>query len=651
MKYLGLTLLATLGLTPIISPPAASAFVFQQSEMNQEAVIAIAAPIGNESHQLLILEQINSSRECWSQNGDRVTPLLLDFDFTGICSRATDSNGYSVRVGDEDLGVQYTLRLSAENGILRLLASSNRDFTAPPIEIGRAAQRPGEFVAITLNPGWRITKRNYNGQKLGHYYFSNDQSLSALLASPSSPSTAIAVQPADQGSVPIEVQFPSSTSTESSPSGLDQPDPDTSLAPITIGTEPVPLSPPVTIPVQPATSIPLPSAPSDVESDVESDDDETEPFSVPIAVQPAPTTVPPFPATSSPSPATSSPSLTTSPATSSSSSPYQTIELDPSTVVAIASPVGEASYQLIVVEQLTETPACWAQEGDRIDPLLLDFDFFGICDRAAGSSGYSVRLANEDLGFQYGVRLVPENDTLRLVARSTQNLNAPAIDIGRAPLLPGEFVSITLNPGWRLTKRSYNGQPIRHYYFTNDQPLSALQSEGSLIASLPSAIPTLSPAPDSPPMDTQLPPPSTIPNVPDYPNEAPVDADSLPIVVVPAVIPGAEPLPLLTQPIRSTAPSTTSSTAPSTLPTQTVPISQPTALTPARVVYRVTVPAATDAAQERVREIVPDAFRQTINGEVVMQVGLFGDRQAAIELQSQLQRDGLTATIQQVTTP
>ncbi|MGK7890303.1 MAG: DUF3747 domain-containing protein [Leptolyngbyaceae cyanobacterium] len=199
MKYfnwsLNLALLATLGLAQAMTAPKAMASLFQQTELNQEDVIAIASPIGSTRHQLLILEQLGAQRDCWSAQGNQVTPLLLDFDFTGICGRATDSNGYSLRVDNEDLGMRYTLRLEANNGTLRLLASSDRDRRAPAIEVGRATQRAGEFTPITLNPGWRITKRSYNGQALGHYYLSNDQSLAELQPEPET-RPALAVRPA-----------------------------------------------------------------------------------------------------------------------------------------------------------------------------------------------------------------------------------------------------------------------------------------------------------------------------------------------------------------------------------------------------------------------------------------------------------------------
>jgi len=166
-------------------PPAAAA-QFGQQEVDQNKFIAIAAPAGATSHQLLILEQISSSRACWSESGSAPTvvdPLLLKFDFTGICGRSTDSNGYSIRVADQDLGVQYSLRLVKQANDLKLMAVSNRDRSTPPIEIGRTQPIANGFTKIELNPGWRLTKRTYNGRTLGHIYLTNNQDLPTLIAS------------------------------------------------------------------------------------------------------------------------------------------------------------------------------------------------------------------------------------------------------------------------------------------------------------------------------------------------------------------------------------------------------------------------------------------------------------------------------------
>lgn len=177
---LELVALASLALSAFGSfSPAIAAATFEQKEVDQSKFIAVASPYGNQAHQLLILEQVSSTRPCWQETGvnnAQVDPLLLKFDFTGICSRSTDSNGYSIRLAGQDLGLKYNLRVVKRNGELVLLGVPNRDPKAPTIEIGRSQLNSG-FAKIVLNPGWRLTKRVYNGKALGHVYLTNDTAL------------------------------------------------------------------------------------------------------------------------------------------------------------------------------------------------------------------------------------------------------------------------------------------------------------------------------------------------------------------------------------------------------------------------------------------------------------------------------------------
>jgi hypothetical protein len=158
---------------------SAWAVSFGQREVDQSRFIAIASPVGTSGHQLLILEQISDARACWREVGSnptRVDPLLLDFDFTGICGRSTDSNGYSIRAASEDLGLTYTLRIVNRSGNLVLIGSPfNR--RGADVEIGRADGVAQDYVKITLNPEWRFTKRTYDGRTLGHIYLTRDTPL------------------------------------------------------------------------------------------------------------------------------------------------------------------------------------------------------------------------------------------------------------------------------------------------------------------------------------------------------------------------------------------------------------------------------------------------------------------------------------------
>ncbi|WP_013322232.1 DUF3747 domain-containing protein [Gloeothece verrucosa] len=154
-----------------------SAATFDQQEVDQSSFIAIARPYGNNKYDLLIIRQIPQQRQCWSESGTKpvtVDPLLLNFDFTGSCERSTDSNGYSVRIDGEDYGLNYLLSIEQRNGELVLVALNRVDPSKPPIVIGRTYGMTQGLLKIFLNPGWRFTKRTYQGKVLGHVYLTGD---------------------------------------------------------------------------------------------------------------------------------------------------------------------------------------------------------------------------------------------------------------------------------------------------------------------------------------------------------------------------------------------------------------------------------------------------------------------------------------------
>ncbi|MFW6296508.1 MAG: DUF3747 domain-containing protein [Halothece sp.] len=178
---LKLATLATVTFSSLIPLGAAKAQTpFGQQEVPQDRFIAIAAPYGENlsNYDLLILEQVPGKRDCWSTTGSNPTvvePLLLNFDFSGICNRSTDSNGYSVRIDGEDYGLDYTLRVVRRNGELVLVGTSLFDRSKPELVIGRTNGVTDGFLEIELDPSWRFTKRTYDGRTLGHIYLTNDQ--------------------------------------------------------------------------------------------------------------------------------------------------------------------------------------------------------------------------------------------------------------------------------------------------------------------------------------------------------------------------------------------------------------------------------------------------------------------------------------------
>ncbi|OLT60395.1 DUF3747 domain-containing protein [Moorena bouillonii] len=157
-----------------------SAATFEQKQVKQGKFIAVAQPFGANSHQLLIIEQKSNKRACWSESGTNpviVDPLLLNFDFTGICGRSTDSNGYSMRMAGEDLGLDYILSIVERNGELLLVGKHRLDRKAPEVIIGRTGGISQGFMKIFLQPGWEFAKRMFNGKELGHVYLATNSPL------------------------------------------------------------------------------------------------------------------------------------------------------------------------------------------------------------------------------------------------------------------------------------------------------------------------------------------------------------------------------------------------------------------------------------------------------------------------------------------
>ena len=176
---------AVLGTITASSPVIAA--TFSQEEVEQNKFVAIAAPLESGEYQLLILEQQSDKQACWSESGTNpvvIEPLLLQFDFTGICGRSTDSNGYSIRMADMDIGLYYRLSIIKRDEDLVLIGISNRDHQAPPIEIGRTHGINSGFSKILLEPGWQFTKRTFQGKPLGHVYLSSSLAPPAGIPTP-----------------------------------------------------------------------------------------------------------------------------------------------------------------------------------------------------------------------------------------------------------------------------------------------------------------------------------------------------------------------------------------------------------------------------------------------------------------------------------
>ena len=171
--------LAVLASSALAIFPSMAVSQFGQQEVDQSKFIAIASPFRNgEIHQLLVVEQVADAPQCWAESGyapTLVNPLLLTFDFTGICNRSIDSNGYSIRMGGEDIAFRYALRILQQDGDM-LLVGAPRVGRGAPLLIGHTSGITTDFAKITLDEGWRFTKRTLGDRVLGHVYITSDAS-------------------------------------------------------------------------------------------------------------------------------------------------------------------------------------------------------------------------------------------------------------------------------------------------------------------------------------------------------------------------------------------------------------------------------------------------------------------------------------------
>lgn len=170
-----LTAAVASGLT---SPARAQGSLFTTSEVDQTKFVMVAAPIGSgSSAQLNIYEQRTNARPCFEMSGSApavVNPMLATFDFTGICNRYIDGNGYSLRIGGDDLGTRYRLSVIKSANDVQLMAVPTRDPAQSTYLIAKAGGAGNGFIQLVLEPGWRLMRRQYGKRTLGHLYVYRD---------------------------------------------------------------------------------------------------------------------------------------------------------------------------------------------------------------------------------------------------------------------------------------------------------------------------------------------------------------------------------------------------------------------------------------------------------------------------------------------
>lgn len=189
------SVLAQTGTTPATPATATPAQVNQTStfgaqETDQSPYILSTNPTsklgGTQRYGLMILEKKQDRVPCFGTTGSNPTavlPLLAQLpDFSGLCGRSTDTNGYLIRTNGTD--VKYDPVLEEKDGVLVLYAKPQA--FAPkgsqPFIIGKTdGISPSGYTKIFLNSGWRLARQTFNNTVTGRTYLANDQTVAQLV--------------------------------------------------------------------------------------------------------------------------------------------------------------------------------------------------------------------------------------------------------------------------------------------------------------------------------------------------------------------------------------------------------------------------------------------------------------------------------------
>jgi hypothetical protein len=180
--------LATCALVAALAPGPRSGVqangLFNSAPVEASSFAVLARPVAEDDWNLVVLEQLRPRPFCWTPRPDGlVDPSLNRFNYTGICGRFVDSNGYSLRIGEVDLGHAYRLRLERRGNTLQLLATTAARGAELVVGQGSLSRRDRDlFVPLQLEPGWELRRRTFGERSLNHVYFSNGQPLDTLIA-------------------------------------------------------------------------------------------------------------------------------------------------------------------------------------------------------------------------------------------------------------------------------------------------------------------------------------------------------------------------------------------------------------------------------------------------------------------------------------
>jgi len=172
---------------------------------------------------------------------------------------------------------------------------------------------------------------------------------------------------------------------------------------------------------------------------------------------------------------------------------FEAAEVDQSNFISVAIPAGTlVPYKLWLIRATQPGANCFAVSGDNPGIVAPLWQTTSGCGAGFDSNAYSIRVGGEELRSQYALTVQESNGELLLIGKP---LRGRSFVIGRTGgISPGGFMEIELEPGWRITQRSYQGSRLGHFYYTNDATLASLL-EGDGVAVGPTPNPNPDPLP------------------------------------------------------------------------------------------------------------------------------------------------------------
>lgn len=155
--------------------------------------------------------------------------------------------------------------------------------------------------------------------------------------------------------------------------------------------------------------------------------------------------------------------------------PFDSAPVSRDRVIALAQPLSDDRWTLIVLEQREPAPPCWRRNANG---SVLTYEMHlpeSTCGRYLSSSAYSLRVAGEDLRQPWRLRVENDNGRLQLLASSNRQ-EAPLL-IGTGQAAGSALVELRLQNDWAFERRTFDGQTLSHLYVAHADPLPVLLAE------------------------------------------------------------------------------------------------------------------------------------------------------------------------------